>query len=1029
MRFMKQSLLKVIVVPIMLGLGLDTCLAQTEKAVNSPATDFFNCNTISPHVADMFRYGEFGTSLFTGRMQQTIPIYTLDDPDFKMNIALHYNAEGFKPRKHSGYVGYNWFLEAGGCITREVQGYPDETRRSVSYLSSHYMEGMYHFLDRKHDIDKNDVFDLAKTKDTSCFYENFKGHVIGDDCTNSVDYMPDIFHFDFLGYKGTFMINNAGKVQIVSGDYVEVKLSGILENRDLWMDVRNQVPYPARENSSITVKTIDGYTYVFGGDYSKLEWTVNTYVDSEGHHNFFWPHNTHVNSPYVTTWHLAKIIAPNGRIATFNYMPFSNGFPDKDCPLWEFNEFFDRYAPYYRVQSSNFLSKYHCYSWTEISKEMNKELFGFLSEEEAEQERCAMKFDEAPYYPESNYVHSATKTCILKSIEISGVQPLKIVFVNKEEDRFMYNDGSYAEVRRKNYQLNSIRVLTQDKTIKTADLGYTYMSYNRKKNEDTFNWRFLSHIRISGVGTYEMKYYTGTFPDLEIESWSTNYRDPAVAENDEMDEYGYYVGGDPKLALLSQITYPTGGYQTYYYEQYSFDKKRMYSVTDNLDLEMKTVNRGGTKRGARIYEVNTYEKGGNPIETKTYSYFDGVYFDNFKVYNLARDRFPEDGWPVRFLANYGLLDTHIGYSKVTEAIKNVQGIYKNIYQFDMGEDTYLSINDKNINAWYECDNPKFGIMAGPMLYSSQCHKWGKLMSVENYDSNGKLLKSTNYEYNDIPRKIDLNSYSYSTQMCTDTIVIFSHYNYSEISKKLYIYPDRLTKEETKEDGLTTTKTYSYDKKFRVTKETVTDSRNIEHFTKYTYPDNICKAANSSMQPALRIMVSNNRVNMPVESVSGYIEGNKNEKITSGSVNLYAKGSESGLYIYLNKTLSLTMSEPITDYQPMRMGSSDVTYDPRYKLDAEYKFNQQGRLLSIKPFGQMETAYTWNGIYPTSKTIGNQTWKYSFIPHVGVKEIVDPRGIITRYEYDNAGRLIKESQVIDGKEQVLNVYQYHIKSEK
>ena len=89
--------------------------------------DVYGYNTmISAHVTDMFRYGEFGTSLFTGRMQQTIPIYTLDDPDFKMNIALHYNAEGFKPRKHSGYVGYNWFLEAGGCITREVKDQPDE---------------------------------------------------------------------------------------------------------------------------------------------------------------------------------------------------------------------------------------------------------------------------------------------------------------------------------------------------------------------------------------------------------------------------------------------------------------------------------------------------------------------------------------------------------------------------------------------------------------------------------------------------------------------------------------------------------------------------------------------------------------------------------------------------------------------------------------------------------------------------------------------------------------------------------------
>ena len=108
-------------------------------ATTISSDDYYNPNTISAHVADMFRYGEFQTSLFTGRMQQTIPIYTVNDPDFNIIIALHYNAEGFKSRKHSGPVGYNWFLEAGGCITREVNGYPDETcHRNAPY---HY-EGM-----------------------------------------------------------------------------------------------------------------------------------------------------------------------------------------------------------------------------------------------------------------------------------------------------------------------------------------------------------------------------------------------------------------------------------------------------------------------------------------------------------------------------------------------------------------------------------------------------------------------------------------------------------------------------------------------------------------------------------------------------------------------------------------------------------------------------------------------------------------------------------------------------------------------
>ena len=95
------------------------------------ANDYYLNHTTSPQVTDMFRYGNVETSLFTGKLNLAIPIYQLEDPDFELNIALRYNSEGFKPKKHSGYIGYNWFLEAGGCITREVRNIPEIGRAHV----------------------------------------------------------------------------------------------------------------------------------------------------------------------------------------------------------------------------------------------------------------------------------------------------------------------------------------------------------------------------------------------------------------------------------------------------------------------------------------------------------------------------------------------------------------------------------------------------------------------------------------------------------------------------------------------------------------------------------------------------------------------------------------------------------------------------------------------------------------------------------------------------------------------------------
>ena len=95
----------------------------------------------------------------------SIPVYSLNDPDFALDMALCYNSEGFKPFKHSGFVGQDWALQAGGCITREVRNYPDESRRIVD-TGGHKLEGMYSFL-KSNSVNKYDVFAQNSNADNS----------------------------------------------------------------------------------------------------------------------------------------------------------------------------------------------------------------------------------------------------------------------------------------------------------------------------------------------------------------------------------------------------------------------------------------------------------------------------------------------------------------------------------------------------------------------------------------------------------------------------------------------------------------------------------------------------------------------------------------------------------------------------------------------------------------------------------------------------------------------------------------------
>lgn len=1066
-------------------------LLSGNNDVESPARDYNNFNSVSAQVTDMFRYGEFQTSLFTGRLQQTIPIYTIEDPDFKMDIALHYNAEGFKPRKHSGYVGYNWFLEAGGCITREVKGFPDEIygRMAVNYGSYYDMgiEGMYHFIALKKpgwNKSKDDIFALPFSSQSCVLGGSGEFHNVGDICDDYVDYTPDIFHFNFLGYNGKFIINNEGKVKIISGDYIDIDLSKILtdwEPRNPDRTPDSAFPMSPNKNSTITVKTKDGYTYIFGGDLSKLEYTVDAY----NWNIFLYKNlqeycNSRFNPPTVSTWHLAQIIAPNKRTVTFHYKPavkskwfdilgdetpesIPEDVPGIDDPLWEFNESFDRFSWYFNAQAAycDQINEYIYYN----------PAFNNLSEDQMDSLWCALNSSTPPYTRQfTYYMYSATKNCILDSITISGAQPLSVVFGNSLETTEMYNYAThYGENRKKNFQLDSVRVLSAGNSIKTAKLSYEYKGF--QGNGYSFNWRFLSSVSISGVGDYHMSYYNGSFPDLYLNAMGTNAKtyDYRTGRSAETDDYGYYVNSNHSLALLQKIIYPTGGEQTFVYGKYAYDKKRKYSIEDDSYLEMNTINENGILLGARINEVKTFEKG-NLVETKTYSYSDGVYFDNHKVYNMyfiEELAIPEYGWPVQCDANYDLLDTHIGYGKVTETTTNTQGTFKTVYQFDTGSNSYSSRYDTNINGSYECEgfnNLRISVLVGKMFYSSQLSKWGKLISIDNFKSDNHLLSSHNYEYNSL------------SHYCTDTIVVFGRYylGQAEIAQKLYIVPDFITQEIVKtysqNDSLIITKSYSYDKKLRLKHETITDSRDISHFTKYTYPDEINVSDDDFIfnPNALSLLRRSNRISEPIETVSGYMENN-HEYLTSGKINLYTVGSyleyppkshhapshnpvvpdwldsisypgggirdsliESVVmiqqYPYLHKTLSLSMTEPIADYQAMGANGSIVTYDDRYALDMEYVFDPMGRPTFVKPFGASATTYTWEGIYPKTKSVGKQKYTYTYIPYVGISSVTDPRGITTYYTYDANGRLVETYQIVNGKKQILNAYRYHVKSE-
>ena len=971
------------------------------------ANDYYLNHTTSPQVTDMFRYGNVETSLFTGKLNLAIPIYQLEDPDFKLNIALQYNSEGFKPRKHSGYIGYNWFLEAGGCITREVRNIPDEYLRTYSGNMDRLPEiGMYYLLNdttNAKKIDKNKVYLFDPSIVEYCG-ERLSYNLL--DCTADRDYLPDIYHFKFCGYSGSFMINNQGKPIVLEGDFVEVVLPD-LENKVLGC---TSMLAPV-EYSQISIKTTDGYTYLFGGDISTIEYTMSATKSNI-------PDQL---PPIINTWFLKKIIAPNQRTATFYYKGSFNSVPHAYDTLWTYNEYYD----YFEDRDQTIEIKPNIFSW----------------------------------YKCRTLKSSMTKECIIDSIVISGGHDLHVSFHNSSYQYTLYRHSTNA-LGRFNYKLDSIIVKSDNRVLKKAHLESSYKGHD----SGAHYWRFLTSVEVSDEGVYKLKYnYSLSYPHL-YDSGSMDYH--------ISDFYGYCKSNTLEN-MLQEILYPTGGKQIFTFESHDCGIERRYKKYCTEDIELTSAIKSNDRvSGVRIKRIETYLNG-TLIETKNYSYkqkstnrSSGIYYNQILIY-FATDS--TKGFFTNNCGCYSLLDSHIGYSYVEETTKNTESMeeFKIGYTFNTGRSTYCSLTDPTINKQADANTDLlYFILSGLLTFDNKLTKIGYLRLIEYY-KNSTLTQSTQFEYNGIENlTTELIPQVPSALGCTDTVVVFSHY-FAPISRKLFVCPHVLTQKIVKDYGsdgqfLISSTNYTYDSKFRIKKETTTNSDGTKHFIKHTYIDDLQTPQwyDGTFAPnPYAVLLETNQIDKPIETTLGYID-NGQEYITGGKVNLYGMvlhadfpkniSSRSlpptfpldslemipdsmmihitGSHLSLHQTLNLSLAKGVQDYQPIFSNGDTISYDNRYRLTCGYTFDEMNRLLRIAPYGKLQTTYTWDGIYPISKTTGNQTSTYTYIPYVGMSSMTDARGVTTYYEYDKYGRLIEVYRLSDGKKEILNKYIYHIKSE-
>ena len=150
---------------------------------------------LSPTAAQLSEFGEVPVSPFTGVPQIEIPIYTINEGPHEFPLKLSYHSGGVRPDQYPGWTGVGWSLMAGGCISRVVQGMPDEYDNS---LQNYISESGYYY--------RHNTLNTPNWNNAQYIADNLL-----ENTTDFYDTEPDVFSFNFLDYHGKFFLSDTGQ--------------------------------------------------------------------------------------------------------------------------------------------------------------------------------------------------------------------------------------------------------------------------------------------------------------------------------------------------------------------------------------------------------------------------------------------------------------------------------------------------------------------------------------------------------------------------------------------------------------------------------------------------------------------------------------------------------------------------------------------------------------------------------------------------------------------------------------------------
>lgn len=955
----------------------------------------------SPDVTSFVNQNYLPVNESTGKVDITIPIYTIDLDGLSIPISLSYNTGGVKVDDVASRVGLNWTLNAGGLINKEVIGQDD------IYVNGGW-QGTSASINGGNAPGDTEFAPLGTTPiDYAYTGFGFLRHLLTWDydpnhpiISTYRDTHPDMYYGIAPSLYTTFMHRE-------DGTPFEISKQGIrIESPFTDSDYLHNMYYQSKLKPGFKFKltSTNGFVYSF----EETELLMN---------NISTPFDSHSNSYLISNY--------------FNTSPLSENITDA---------FIDQVASV--MLNSNDIS-YDLYPTTHLSSITNpvtKRKVKFFYEDnivvdnDRHIRRTYSALDNGTPRMQTNYEHDIVKEKVISKI----IYPGGIVNFYYEDGRLDVRGGlilKKIEVRNNLGELIKAAVLDQDYFTSTDACVPTndHHCYRLRLNAVKFvnkNNNVLPGYSFVYNGNNLPKRYSlakdfngysngssGTVPQIYYKANQGKKSYIPFAFN------GYNLVGNGDLDLspnlikcekgsLHSITYPTGGYSIFQYELNSFNFLGQTIV-------------GG---GLRVKSQTLYDYGSNNIPEKTIDY-DYVLEDGTSsgtINNLPLFVRPIDlVYPYLIeLTNYrrNKLElsngSYVTYSRA-KIFESNNGYIINEFtsRLDQRNKYPLYTANSSSSTFNTCYND--GIY--PNIYQDMSSNRGRLISSSVYDNEGNLIKKTTNEYESI---------IYETLFTKERVIIDPpnlEHNLNNVGvfadiplnreSHNYLLKNSTTEEYSSAGVFETEQSFIYDTNLPLLKEVdniINDSETRKELNYYPF-DSEVSSAEMTQLVNLNILVPVKKENYKNTDLLSTTKTNysdfgfnkilpSDQEVSKGSnaaerIVSFDQYDKRGNIIQFTKENGMTVSILWGyNYQYKIAEILNATYSEVLTalnaVDVKYLQNMPNNLLEAE-LNNLRT-----------NLAAAQVYTYLHKPGIGPISITDPKELKENYEYDSFKRLTK-----------------------